>query len=203
MMKTTRVIGAILCSSVLLAAGHAMAQGAAVAVSKGDAPGMQAKVGEVVARAKVVELDLAQRILTLRKPNGELVALDVPAEVKNLDQVRVGDDLVLRYAVASLVALEPTGGKSGIRERTVSTSSAVAPAGSMPGVAGRRTVQVLAVIDKLDKKTRKATLRGPKRSITVDVPADVDLSKVKKGDEVRATVVEAAALTVEHAADKK
>ncbi|MGY4828999.1 hypothetical protein ACVNIS_10515 [Sphaerotilaceae bacterium SBD11-9] len=199
-MFRTRVFGAFVCSSVLLLSAHAMAQGAAAAVAKADAPGVRAKAGDLVVKAKVVELDLAQRIITLRRPNGELQSFDVPAEVKNLEAVRVGDDLVLRYAVAAVASLEPTGGKSGIRERVVTSSSAAAASGAAPGAAGRRRVDVLAVIQSIDKKNRKATLRGAKRTITVDVPADIDLKQVKVGDEVRATVIESAVLSFEPAA---
>jgi hypothetical protein len=179
----------VLCScAALFLSANVMAQSAAVGVATGDAPGMRTKAADLEVRAKVVELDQKQRVATLRRASGELVTVDVPAEMKNFDAVRVGDDVVLRYSMASVIALEPTSSKSGIRERVVSSSVATAASGAMPSVAGRRTVEVLAVITALDRKARTATLRGPSRSITVDVPADMDVS----------TVIESAVLSVQH-----
>lgn len=83
------------------------------------------------------------------------------------------------------------------------SSGAASPgAGALPGTAAQRTVDVLAVVHALDRKARTATLRGAKRTVTVKVPDGIDLSKVKVGDEVRATMVEAVVLNVERAPAK-
>jgi Cu/Ag efflux protein CusF len=100
------------------------------------------------------------------------------------------------------VKLEPTANKSGIRERIESTQDMKAPAGGMPGIAEVRTVEVLAIVQSIDRKAKQATLRGAKRIITIDVPDNIDLSKVKVGDEVRAVFTEAAVVSVEPAAKK-
>jgi len=180
----------------------AVAQSAAVAVAAASAPGVRLKAGEVVVRAKVVELDMARRTAMLRGPKGNTVNVDVPADVKNFDQVRVGDELVVRYIAAVAAKLEPTS-KGGIRERFESTAAAGAATGAMPGATGTRTVEVLAVIQALDRKAGTATLRGVQRTVTVVVPAGVDIAKLKVGDEVRAVFVEAAVVSVERASASK
>ena len=53
------------------------------------------------------------------------------------------------------------------------------------------------------KKTRKVTLRGPERVITVKASQDVDLSQIKVGDQVRVNYVEEFAIAVEPAPVKK
>lgn len=181
----------------------AWAQGASVAAASGKAPGARMAAGEVEIRAKVVELDMARRLATLKGPKGNVVTVEVPADVKNFDQVRVGDDLVVRYAAAVAARLEPAASKTGIRERVESTSAASAPAGGMPGSAAQRTVEVLVVVQALDRKARTATLRGAKRTVTVNVPEGVDISKIKVGDEVRAVMIEALVLNVERVAAAK
>jgi len=158
--------------------------------------------GEVEIRAKVVELDMARRLATLKGPKGNVVTVEVPAEVKNFDQMRVGDDVVVRYAAAVVARLEPAS-KSGIRERVESTSAATAASGGMPGTAAQRTVEVLVVVQALDRKARTATLRGAKRTVSVNVPEGVDISKIKVGDEVRAVMIEALVLNVERVAAGK
>jgi hypothetical protein len=122
--------------------------------------------------------------------------------VKNFDQVRVGDELVVRYVTAVAARLEPAT-KSGIRERVESSVAASAAAGALPGAGQVNQIEVLAVIEALDRKARTATLRGVRRTVTMDVPAGVDIAKLKVGDEVRATYVEAAVLGVERAAPLK
>lgn len=176
----------------------AMAQGTSAGAMKAGAPGARMAAGEVEVRAKVVELDAARRTATLRRPKGDLVTVDVPAEVKNFDQVRVGDDVVVRYTTAIAARIEPTT-KSGIRERIESTAAASAPAGSLPAGGAARSVEALAVITALDRKTGSVTLRGAKRTVKVAVPTGVDITKLKVGDEVRVVFVEAAVLSVERA----
>ena len=176
----------------------AWAQGASVAVAAASAPGARLNAGQIEVRARVVELDAAARTATLRGPRGNVTTVTVPAEVRNFDQVRVGDDLIVRYAMAIAARLEPASA-SGIRERVESNAAAAAPAGAAPGVAGARTVEVLAVIQSIDRKARTATLRGVHRTVKVAVPEGVDMTRVKTGDEVRAVVTEAAVLAVDPA----
>lgn len=193
---THRFFIALACALVVPIA--ALAQSAKVAAGKASAPGVRMAGGEVEVRAKVVELDMARRTATLRALNGRVTTVDVPAGVKGFDAVRVGDDVVVRYLAAVAAKLEPAS-KSGIRERVESTVAASGAAGGLPGVGNARTVESLSVITALDRKAGTVTLRGAKRTVTVQVPEGVDIAKLKVGDEVRAVFVEAAVLSVERA----
>ena len=130
------------------------------------------------------------------------MTVQMPAEVKNFEQIRTGDDLVIRYATAVIASIEPAS-KSGIRQRVESVATASAPAGGMPGTATTHKVEVLAVVQALDRKARTATLRGATRTVKMTVPEGIDLTKVKVGDEVHATFVEAAVLGFEHVTPRK
>jgi hypothetical protein len=180
----------------------ACAQGAAVTTMKGKGPDSRMAAGEVQVRAKVVELDMAHRLATLKGPKGNLVTLEVPAEVKNFDQMRVGDEVVVRYIAAVAARLEPAS-KSGIRERVESTTAATAAPGALPAAGEQRTVQVLAVIQAVDRSAGTVTLRGAKRTVTIAVPEGVDIRKLKVGDEVRAEFTEAIVLNVERVSAAK
>jgi hypothetical protein len=157
---------------------------------------------EFSVRATVVELDKAHRSLVLKGPQGKVVTLSVPAEVKNFDEIHVGDQLVLRYAAAVAAMLEPVAHSNGIRERVESSSGGSAPAGSLPAVGASNTVEVLAVVQAFDRKAGTVTLRGVSRTVTVRIPAGMDTSKLKVGSEVRAVIEEAAVLSIERAAKK-
>ena len=188
----------LLIATALTLPAAAWAQSASVATVAGGAPGVRGAAGEIEVRAKVVEIDATARSATLRGPSGQMVTVAIPAEVKNFDQIRTGDTVLVRYVTAVVARIEPAT-QSGIRERVESSSAASAPAGAAPGVAGQRTVEVLATIQSLDRKARTMTLRGVHRTVKVAVPEGVDMNRVKTGDEVRAIVTEAVVLAVEPA----
>jgi hypothetical protein len=194
-MRPTAVL---LITAALALPAAVLAQSAAVSGGTVQAPGLRAGGTELSVRARVVELDAAGRTATLRGPRGDVMTVAVPAEVA-IDRVRVGDMLLIRYAMAVAAVLEPAASRSGIRERVESQASGTAPSGAAPGVAGRRTVEVLAVIQTIDRKARTATLRGVHRTVRVAVPEGVDMSRVKIGDEVRAVFTEAAVIAIEPA----
>jgi predicted RNase H-like nuclease len=185
----------VLFAAVLSLPIAAWSQGASVATAAAKAPGERIAAAEVEVRARVVELDLARRTAVLRGPRGQLVTVDVPPEVKNFDQVRVGDMLVIRYLTAVAARIEPASA-SGIRERVESQAAASASAGAQPAAGATRTVEVLAVVESLNRVARTLTLRGAKRTVRVNVPEGVDLTRIKQGDEVRAVFTEAVVLSV-------
>jgi Cu/Ag efflux protein CusF len=188
----------IVCALALGAPLAALAQSASVSTTTAKAPDVRMAGGDVQVRAKVIELDKAGRTATLKGPKGRVVTVNVPAEIKNFDQVRVGDELVVRYAAAVAAKLERVA-KTGIRERVETTGAVTAASGAMPGTAAGRTVEVLAVIKEVNKKEGSVTLRGATRTVTVRVPESVNIKKLKVGDEVHAMFIEAALLSVEMA----
>ena len=81
-------------AAILLVPAAAIAQSAAVGIlaAQSDNASLSATATEV--RARVVELDRPARVLTLLGPDGSLHSIHVPASVKNLAQVGLGDELV-------------------------------------------------------------------------------------------------------------
>ena len=199
-MKAAVVVGLLLSAGALAIPVSGFAQSAAVAVVEGRSDHARLDAGELEVRAKIVELDLKSGIAVLQDPKGRIVMADVPADVKGMDQVRVGDDLVFRYAAAAVAKLEKAPRAGSIREQTETTERVSAAAGALPGTAGRRTVDLLATITALNTKERTVTLRGAVRTTTLNVPPDVDMKGLKVGDDVHATIVEAAVLAVDRPA---
>ena len=199
-MKAAVVVGLLLSAGALALPVSGFAQGAAAAVVEGRSDRARLDAGELELRAKIVELDLNSRIAVLRTPKDRIVMVDIPADAKGLDQVRVGDDLVFRYAAAAVAKLEKAPRAGSIREQTETTERVSAAAGALPGTAGRRTVDLLATITALNPTERTVTLRGAVRTTTLNVPPDVDMKGLKVGDDVHATIVEAAVLAVDRPA---
>ncbi len=198
MTRLSRI--ALACALTLALPLAATAQVAAVGMAA-SAPGARLKAGEVTVRATVVEVDQASRSATLRGPKGQMQTLTVPPEVRNFEQVRARDELVVRFMAAVAARLEKVE-STGIRQRVESSSSAVAASGALPGMAAGRTVEVLAVLKSLDRKAGVVTLRGATRTFSLAVPDNIDISKLKVGDEVRAVFTEAIAINVERPAAK-
>ena len=83
--------------------------------------------------------------------------------------------------------------------RVEDTQAARTPAGAKPGGAIQRTVAVTATVVAIDASTHTVTLKGPRQTVALPVAKDIDLTKVKVGDQVGAVYQESFALTVEPA----
>jgi hypothetical protein len=191
----------LVASVAVLVMTGAGAQTATVATGVSQNKSVRVSSAEVEVRGRIVELDKTARTITVSGAKGQATTLDVPEAVKNFDQIQVGDDIVLRYALAVAVSLQPVKG-SGIRERVDTAGAGTAPAGSLPAVAGARKVEVLADVTRVNSKTHTVTLRGVKRTVTAFVPEGVDIKTIKVGQQVRAVFVEAVVLDVQRAPAK-
>lgn len=154
-------------------------------------------VTEIKTEAKIVELDKQNRIVVFRTPMGKLIATHVPSTVRNFDQMKAGDELVVRYEIATALQVEPAS-KYGIRERIESSKTETAKPGSLPGVEASKTVEIIANITAIDRKAKTMTLRGATRTVTVAVPANINVAKLKVGDEVHALIARAVLIDVEN-----
>jgi hypothetical protein len=145
--------------------------------------------------ATVEAVDPATREVTLKGPKGKIVTIKAGPEVKNFDQIHVGDVLTARYLESvALVVRKADGGPSANESRTVE----VAPKGHKPAARIVETKEVTATVEAIDYATRTVTLRGPEgnaRTIKVD-PSVKRLNDVKKGDQVVARYTEGLAISV-------
>ena len=169
------------------------AQGVAV---KATAPGKGVAAEAIEIRARVVGLDKTSRGIDLKRPDGKVVSITAGDEVKNFDQIKLGDDLVVRYMRSLSLELMKSG--SAVREGSEKTDAVRAKAGDKPGAAAGRQVTVIANIIAIDKKAKTITLKGPKGNVVdlvVEDPKQIALAKV--GDQVEAVYTEALAISVE------
>jgi hypothetical protein len=150
----------------------------------------------VTVKAKVNAVDLAKREVTLTGPLGRTVTLTVGDQVKNLAQVKAGDELVLKYAEALTVDLR-RGGTPG-REKTETTTPVVtAEPGAKPGAAKARQTKITANVEKVDPARQVVLLQGPGgRYVEVKVKNADAFKDIKVGDMVDATYTEAVLLEV-------
>lgn len=152
--------------------------------------------GVVTVAARVEAVDLEHRIVTLRGPDGNLVDVEVGDEVRNLAQVRKGDDVVASYYESVAISvLKPGEAKPGI---TTSATGNRAELGEKPGGARAHQTTVTATVVGVNKRHSTATIKGPRgRTVTVKVQDPTRLEKVKVGDLVEVVYTEAVAISVE------
>ena len=151
--------------------------------------------------ATVESIDVKQRLVELRKGE-EKRTIQVPAEVRNFERIKVGDEVAVTYYEGLAAEFKKQGESTTVGVVDASTGTARMPAGaSRPGAAVANRVKTTVVIDSVDKATNSVTFTGPAgMTRTVDV-VDPDARKfiagLKKGDHVELTYVEALAVTLE------
>ena len=200
-MKSTQLVTLALVAAAL--AGPAIAQTAAPAAGAAitSEPGKASAVRTVEVSAQVVGIDKTSRTLTMKGPKGEAFDLVASAEVKNFDQIKVGDAVVARFAQALTLELRKT--KVAAGDLAVREGVAAAKPGERPAMVGAREVTAIAEVTAVDPKASTITLKGPRGNVvTLDVLNPEQFKVVKKGDQVEATYTEAMALSVEPAKKK-
>lgn len=171
------------------------ATGGAVVTSE---PGKASIVQAAEMSAQVVAIDKATRTVTLKGPKGNVVDIVAGEEVRNFDQIKLGDFVVARYVEAITLELKKTKAKAG--EPVVREEAARAAPGERPAVAGARQVTALADVTDVNPQKKTITLKGPRGNVvTLNVQNPDQFKVVKKGDQVEVTYTEALALSVEPA----
>jgi Cu/Ag efflux protein CusF len=146
---------------------------------KGE-PGGAVTVG-ATATATVKAIDADKRIVTLQKENGDTVDVPCGEQVRNFDQIKVGDQV----KAAAIARIAVSIGKGGSPNAEAGTYVARAPQGAKPGAIIAKTEDVTAKVDAVDPAKQTVTLSGiDDKPQTIEVAADVDLSSVKPGDAV-------------------
>jgi hypothetical protein len=150
----------------------------------------------VQATATVEAIDYQTRMVTLRGQEGKSITFKAGEEVRNLAQVKKGDQVVASYYESVAVRVlkpgeaEPAVGAAGAVER--------AKPGEQPGISSAQTVTVVATIEQIDKPNQTVTLKSPEgKSAVVKVKDPSRLDMVKVGDKVEITYTEAVAIAVE------
>jgi len=197
-MNTKSKFAIMLIAAALTSTAFAQQPAPAAGIAVASEPGKAAIVAASEISAQVVAIDKATRTVTLKGPKGNVVDIVAGEQVKNFDQIKVGDLVVARYAQALTLELRKTKGVGG--EATVREEAAKAKLGEKPAVAGARTVTLLADVVGVDPKASTITLKGPKgNELTLNVHNPDQFKVVKKGDQVEVTYTEALALSVEPA----
>ncbi|MDM0117802.1 hypothetical protein QTI66_37540 [Variovorax sp. J22R133] len=189
-MTTQKQVLISACAAIVL--GSSMGMVSAQTPAKKKVELEQAEYGSTIVSVvgEITAVDVANRVVSIKGPRGNIGEMKVDPAVKNLDKVKVGDRARIRYQVALAVALMKGG--DGIRER-VETE-----AGSMPGASATKRVTIVANVESVNAKRGIVTLRGAEGNfVDVKVRDPALLREVKAGDQVVASVTETVAVGVQ------
>ncbi len=148
--------------------------------------------------ATVYAIDPERRIVTLQNDLGGIETMKVGPDVKRLQDFAVGDTVVIDYDQGLVLEFQPAG-----TEFVPPTAVAVGErAGSGKTEVGARAmgVQGTVTVTAINAKKRVVTLRSPGENVyKVKAGPGVKLDKLKVGDKLLATYVEAVAIRLEKA----
>ena len=136
----------------------------------------------------------------MKGPQGREVAVVAGPEVKNFANMKVGDQVRVKYLEALTLELKKGGGM--VVSRVDKDAAAGAKPGSRPAGIGGREVTVVADVVAVDTANQRVTLKGPNRTVDLKIRDPKQLAMIAKGDQVEAVYTEAIAVAVEPAAKK-
>lgn len=142
----------------------------------------------------VVGIDKESRTITLKNEAGDEWVFTAGPEVRNFDQIKRGDLVLMAYYSAFAIALGPKG--SGVKERASTLEVERAKAGEKPGMRITNSTFVEAEVKAVDKENRTVTVQGPEKALAFEVSKEVNLSEIKAGQEVEALYIQSYAVAV-------
>jgi hypothetical protein len=185
------LLAAIVAGPQTIWAATPSATGTAAAASE---PGKAIAVVTTDISATVVAIDRATRTATLKGPQGKTLDVVAGEEVRNFDQIRVGDAVEAQYQEALSLELKKTRAP-GTTTETVAGGRA-AP-GQRPAGVVAREVTVLADVVAVDVKKSIISLKGPRGNVVdLKVQNPDHFKVVQVGDQVEAVYSEALAVRV-------
>lgn len=146
--------------------------------------------------AVVDAIDHETRVVTVTKDDGESLTFTATKEVRNLDQVAVGDVLIAEYM--EQVSIEVMANDGMEPEQIQAEAVARAKEGDMPAAAAMETTIITATVEEINLEANTFKLKGPDGTVEEYVarnPENLKLAEV--GDLVVITLTAAMAIAVQ------
>jgi Cu/Ag efflux protein CusF len=145
----------------------------------------------------IEDVDVASRLVTIKGPEGGMLTVQAGDEVKNLGEVKKGDQVIVSYyqSMAVEVLAPGTAPKSESETAMVRAEPGAKPAGAV-GRQERKTVKI-ASVDPIKKAISFYDADGRWREVSMDRPDLAHyLTEIKDGDTVEVVFTEALAVSI-------
>lgn len=164
----------------------------------GQGPNAVAAARTVDLTATITAIDKAKRAVTLKGPQGNEKTVIAGPDVRNFDQLKVGDQVVAQYTEALVLELKK--GSDLVVGRKEEVMGGAAKPGQAPGAALGVKVTIVGEVVETNPASQTIVVRGPQRIVEVRIDDPERFRRIAKGDKIEATYVEAAAIAVKPAA---
>ena len=152
----------------------------------------------IQAEAIVREIDLETRQVTLESPTGEIFTLKATEEVVKLEDVSVGDGLVVTYLAALEGELrEPT--EEELAEPWVEIAGeTISRDPAMPGIAEAHSIRAVVTIEGMNRELGTVTVKDSRGKLHIIGGVEPEkMSSTQLGQTVVLVFTEALALTLD------
>ena len=180
-------IVALACASLLGAVGCAS-----------EPPAPISREEKIELTATVEAIDRQTRMVSLRGPEGRKATVFAGPDVRNFDQIEVGDEVVVTfYAAIGAEVAKPEEAGGGVQQEGAMLR---AVEGARPAGAVAEMLTTTVEIDSVDTSMNTVSFRrqdGLLRVLAIEDPkAQAFIRELKRGDVVRVTYMEAVAISV-------
>ena len=159
------------------------------------APGVLKVAEGLQLQGKFTSVDQKTRQVVIVGPNGNEFKTTLGNEVKNFNQIKVGDIVTLTH-VEILVADIKKPSKVEVRERIETEKAVTAKLGDKPAAAIERKLSIVADVTAIDEKKGTLTVRGATRTLDIKVKDPKVLKGIKVGTQIETVVTEIIAIEV-------
>ena len=181
-------------AGVLTLCVNPLIQAAEVTTHVAVTPGQASLAEELKAEATVTAIDLATRKVSLKNAEGKTFDLVAGEEVTNLQNLKVGDVVALRYL--QLLDLELLKGTAGVRKRVVEVEGGKAAPGEQPAAGAGMQVTIYADVIDVDKAQQTIRVKGVDNTLTLKVKDPAQFALIAKGDQIKAVQTTAIAIGI-------
>ena len=178
----------------LLSLSTCLVQAAEVVTEVATAPGKASLVEAVTAQATVTAIDMASRKVSPKNDAGEAFDIVAGEQVTNLQNLKVGDTVALRYL--QMLDLELLKGTAGVRQRVVEMDADKAAAGQKPGAGVGVKVTLYGDVIDVDKAQQTVTVKGVDHTLVVKVHNPAQFALIAKGDQIKAVQTQAVGIGI-------
>lgn len=142
--------------------------------------------GETITKtASVTAVDRTSRLVTLKTPDGEMLFVVAPPEMKRFDEIKPGDTITAKYTENMIVRVM----KPGEAAVNSATGGVATGAGARPSATVTAQRSITATVTAIDPAAPSITVTGPDKQVYTSKVADREaLKQVKVGDRLDITV---------------
>lgn len=174
---------------------------AAGAIQRDPVKGPVGTVEVTAIEGQVTAIDRAKRRVAVRADDGRAVTMHVGPNVRNFEQLAIGDQVSIRYSEAVSLAIAKGGSGSdlgAIRTKVEADAARQAAPGAKPGMAAVERTTLVANVFDIDRERNILTLRGTD-GVPVDIKVEDEaaLRQIELNDQVVIGYRQAAAVSIE------